>query len=212
MQKTDISKKNTGTAMKSFLIPRSLFLWILGLTFLFVGLPNAQAQWTAGIGYQYRGENPNQGVRVKLQHPLGAVGSHFEVFARTHAGYFFLQEESFSGIDGGMTSRSRSYDVGLGGGVEADIARFRPYLGIGSGYERYVGERRSWSLYTSPKTTDIDVGSLYFALYAGMSIEAFRGTMLYVEGRLPEYLSERKLIGTGLADAPMLEAGMRVQF
>jgi opacity protein-like surface antigen len=198
--------------MKCFLNPRSLPLWIVTLTFLFIGIPKAQAQWTAGVGYQYRGDNPNQGVKVKLRHPFGAVGSHFEVFARTHVGYFFLQEESFTGIDGGATATSRSYDVGLGGGVEANIARFRPYIGIGSGYERHRGERRSWSLYFSPKTSDIDVGSLYFSLYAGMSIEAFSGTMLYVEGQLPEYLNEQKLIDIGLANAPVLETGVRIQF
>ena len=56
------------------------------------------------------------------------------------------------------------------------------------------------------------LGSLYFALYAGMSIEAFRGTVLYVEGQLPEYRDEQKLIDIGLADAPILEAGVKVQF
>jgi hypothetical protein len=198
--------------MKCFLNPRSLPLWIVTLTFLFIGIPKAQAQWTAGVGYQYRGDNPNQGVKVKLRHPFGAVGSHFEVFARTHVGYFFLQEESFTGIDGGATATSRSYDVGLGGGVEANIARFRPYIGIGGGYEGHRGERRSWSLCTSPKTSDIDVGNLYFSLYAGMSIEAFSGTMLYVEGQLPEYLNEQKLIDIGLANAPVLETGVRIQF
>jgi hypothetical protein len=75
-----------------------------------------------------------------------------------------------------------------------------------------MGERRSWSLYGPPKTSDIDLGSLYFALYAGMSIEAFRGTVLYVEGQLPEYRDEQKLIDIGLADAPILEAGVKVQF
>ena len=193
-------------------IYRCLPLWIVGLALLFIGHPEAQAQWTAGAGYQYRGDTPNQGATIQLRRHFGAAGSYFRAFARARAGYFFLQEESFTGIDGGATTRSRSYDFGLGGGVEANIARFRPYIGIGSGYERHRGERRSWSLYTSPKTSDIGVGSLYFALYAGMSIEAFRGTMLYVEGQLPEYLNEQKLIDIGLANDPVLEAGVRIQF
>ena len=198
--------------MKCLFNFRSPLLWIVALTFLFIGPPKAQAQWTASVGYQYRGDNPNQGVGIKLQHQFGTVGSHFKVFARTHAGYFFLQEESFTGIDGGVATKSRSYESGLGGGIEADFARFRPYLGIGGGYERYMGERRSWSLYGPPKTSDIDLGSLYFALYAGMSIEAFRGTMLYVEGQLPEYRDEQKLIDIGLADAPILKAGVKIRF
>jgi len=198
--------------MNCFPIYRCLPLWIVGLALLFIGHPEAQAQWTAGASYQHRGDTPNQGVKIQLQRHFGATGSYFRVFARAHAGYFFLQEESFTGIDGGATAKSRSYDFGLGGGIEANFARFRPYIGIGSGYERYRGERRSWSLYTSLETSDIDLGSLYFALYAGMSVEAFRGTMLYVEGQLPEYLDEQKLIGIGLADAPILEAGVRIQF
>jgi len=198
--------------MNCFSIYRCPPLWIVGVALLFIGHPEAQAQWTAGVGYQYREDNPNQGVKVKLQRPLGAVGSRFEVFARTHAGYFFLQEESFTGIDGGVTATLRSYNVGLGGGVEANVARFHPYIGIGGGYEGHRGERRTWSLYTSPNTSDVDVGSLYFALHAGMSVEAFSRTMLYVEGQLPEYLNEQKLIDIGLANDPVLEAGVKIQF
>ncbi len=113
------------------------FIYIF-LAFLFL-IPlheTANAQWSAGVSYEYRNEDPNSGFGLRVERDILEGLPLLDLSLRGHFSYFNENTQiNRQGIN--YSSELDVYDFGFAAFAGFTIQRISPYVGVGIGNERF---------------------------------------------------------------------------
>lgn len=133
---------------RKHLLPAAVFL-VLTLS---LNPQLSKAQWSVGLSYELRDEEPKNGFGARLEREILTPFPAINIGLRAH--FSFFTEEKLTSENGIETDRFdfETYDVGVSGLLIFNIGLLRPYAGIGLGLDNTSIE--SFSL---PESQDISV-------------------------------------------------------
>ena len=113
------------------------YIYIFGAILFFIPLhETADAQWTAGVSYENRSEDPNGGFGVRVERIVLEGVPLLDFRLRGHFSYFSENTQvSREGIN--FNSDLSVYDFGVAALAGFTIERISPYVGLGIGNERF---------------------------------------------------------------------------
>ncbi len=113
------------------------FIWIFGALLFFIPLhESAKAQWSVGVSYEYRNEDPNSGFGLRAEKSILEDLPVLDLSLRGHFSYFNeTTQVSREGIN--FSSDLDVYDFGFAALAGFSIQLVSPYVGVGIGNERF---------------------------------------------------------------------------
>jgi len=113
------------------------FIYIFGAFLFFIPLhETANAQWSAGVSYEYRNEDPNNGFGLRVERSVLESVPLLDFSLRGHFSYFSDNTQvTRQGVN--FNSDLSVYDFGLAALAGFTIERVSPYVGLGIGNERF---------------------------------------------------------------------------
>lgn len=116
--------------MKNLISVFAFFLFLLPIH------ETATAQWSVGATYEYRNEDPNNGIGFRVEKSVFESLPLLDLNIRTHFSYF--NESTQINRQGATFSSDLDvYDFGIAGIVGVGIGLVTPYVGAGIGNERF---------------------------------------------------------------------------
>ncbi|MDZ7717922.1 MAG: outer membrane beta-barrel protein [Balneolaceae bacterium] len=113
------------------------FIYIFGALLLFIPFhETANAQWSVGVSYEYRNEDPNSGFGLRAEKSILEDLPLLDLSLRGHFSYF--NETTQIGREGiNFSSDLNVYDFGFAALAGFSIELVSPYVGVGIGNERF---------------------------------------------------------------------------
>jgi len=152
------------------------FIYIFGAFLFFIPLhETANAQWSVGVSYEYRNEDPNSGFGLRAERSILESVPLLDLSLRGHFSYFNeTTEVSRQGIN--FTSDLSVYDFGFAALAGFTIERVSPYVGLGIGNERF-------KLSTDVQDLSFKERNFYWNGFIGAEIEILPYLKPFVEFR-----------------------------
>lgn len=148
--------------IKSKTIIKSLIAGILIISvFLPIERVMAQSSWGAGVSYEMRNSNPNNGFGLRLERNILSGLPIVDVNLRAHFSYF--SEEVSSYRDAQVPADLDVYDFGVAATGGIGFGLLKPYAGVGLGSENFN------AVQSDVEQLDISENSIYWNLYGGVS-------------------------------------------
>jgi opacity protein-like surface antigen len=113
------------------------FIYIFLAFLFFIPLQEtANAQWSAGVSYEYRSEDPNSGFGLRVERSILEDVPLLDLSLRGHFSYFNENTQiNRQGIN--FSSDLDVYDIGIAAFAGFTIKMVSPYVGLGIGNERF---------------------------------------------------------------------------
>lgn len=113
------------------------FIYIFGTLLFFIPLhETAIAQWSGGVSYEYRSEDPNSGFGLRVEKNILEDLALLDLRLRGHFSFFNeTTQVSRQGIN--FSSDLNVYDFGFAALAGFSIEKVSPYIGVGIGNERF---------------------------------------------------------------------------
>ncbi len=147
----------------------------------------SKAQWSLGVSYELRDEEPKNGFGARLEREILTPFPSINIALKAH--FSFFTEERLTTVNGIETGRFdfETYDVGVSGLLIFNIGLLRPYAGIGIGLDNTSIE--SFSLPESQDNSvreDIKSLDAYLLATAGAYIDVFPFLSPFIDFRFTQ--------------------------
>lgn len=202
---------------------------ILLLFFLLFSIPlaeNAAAQWSAGLSYDLRNEDPKHGAGIRVDREIMTFFPFMDLGVRGQFSYYSdevnLRQDEFEN-----TGNYRTYDIGISGLLLFNIGLLRPYLGLGLGLDnsslegsdlqQHANEKKVTSkMLNDPEPQELSVSTFswdsvdaYFQVTVGSSVEVFPFLAPFIEFRYTEISGRDDF---GIQNYSRVSAGLSFRF
>lgn len=161
--------------MKKFIHVFLLFLFFIPLQ------ETASAQWSAGVSYEYRNEDPNSGFGLRVEK---SILEDLPLLDLSLRGHFSLFSESTQIIRQGnsFSSDLNVYDFGFAAFAGFTIKMVSPYVGVGIGNERF-------KLSTDVQDVGFKERNFYWNGFIGANVEVLPYLKPFIEYRVGKLTS-----------------------
>ena len=214
-----------------FLQKTAIVLLFVTLFFSYPFSDKATAQWSAGLSYELRNEEPKHGAGIRIDREIMTFSPLIDLGVRGHFSYFSdevnLRQGEFE-----YTGNYNTYDVGISGLLLFNIGLLRPYIGAGlgldnssldgtdihqSGNENGSNEKGFFSnVQNEPGPTETSVimfswdsVDAYFMTTVGASVEVLPFLAPFIEFRYTEVSGRDDF---GYQNYSRVSAGLTVRF
>lgn len=209
-----------------YLQQAGLTLSLFVLLFSFPLAEKAAAQWSAGLSYELRNEDPRHGAGIRVDREIMTFFPFMDLGVRGQFSYYSdevnLRQGEFE-----YTGDYRTYDIGISGLLLFNIGLLRPYLGLGLGLDnsslegsnlqQHTNEKRAFSkLWDDPEPLELSVSAFswdsvdaYFQVTVGSSVEVFPFLAPFIEFRYTEISGRDDF---GVQNYSRVSAGLSVRF
>lgn len=205
-----------------------LLLFVL----LFSSLPfanEASAQWSVGLSYELRNEDPKHGAGIRIDREIMTFTPFMDLGVRGHFGYY-SDEVNLRQGDFEYTGEYRTYDIGISGLLLFNIGLLRPYIGFGLGLDNSSldgedlqqpgngsnGKRFFSKMVNEPEPMELTVSEFswdsvdaYLLATVGASVEVFQFLAPFIEFRYTEVSGREDF---GYQNYSRISAGLSVRF
>lgn len=152
------------------------FIYIFGALLLFTSLyETANAQWSAGVSYEYRSEDPNSGFGLRVEKSILEDVPVLDLRLRGHFSYF-NETTQVSREGNNFNSDLNVYDVGFAALAGFTIEKISPYFGVGIGNERF-------KLSTDVEDVGFKERNFYWNGFIGTEVEVLPSLRPFIELR-----------------------------
>jgi opacity protein-like surface antigen len=152
------------------------FIYIFGAFLFFIPLnETANAQWSAGVSYEYRNEDPNSGFGLRVERSILQDTPFLDLSLRGHFSYFNENTRiNRQGVN--FSSELDVYDIGVAAFAGFTIKMVSPYFGVGIGNERF-------KLSTDTQNFSFKERNFYWNGFIGADVEILPYLKPFVEFR-----------------------------
>jgi len=190
---------------KYTLLPFLSLLLILPLTFS----ESAEAQWSLGISYEVRDEEPTNGFGVQLERNILSSVPIVDLGLRTHFSYF-NETNSLTTSGATIDQDFQSFDVGFAALGAVSIGLVSPYVGLGIGWDNSsleYSENISGSQFGARES--FDQSDFYWNAFVGARVSIIPLINPFIEYRF-SHVSDRGDID--LSNVSRLALGVSLRF
>jgi len=188
---------------------RTFFGLFFGSLLISFTLPSiANAQWSAGVSYELRNEEPTNGFGVRLEKRVLPQFTAIDVGVRAHFSYFH-EKNSFTS-EGIVIERSyETFDIGVAGTGGISVGLVKPYLGLGLGIDNSSLGLSEDVNEQDERIRPYDKADFYWNAFIGADISLAPKVRPFIEYRFSQ-ISGRDDIN--LSNVSRLALGISVRF